>query len=140
VQPGFVDAFAHARDKYNYDNVNLLPFGEMLAEGVRLAGSSDDPCVFSGPINTAICGATRRSRNGILLDLDQAVPLEEWIRAYTINAAYAGGQENERGSITNGKQADLVVLSGALDQENPPHVIETWLAGEKVWSKSNTEN
>jgi len=134
VQPAFVDTFAHARDAYRYDDVELLPFGEMAAKGVRLAASSDDPCVFSGPIETSTYGATRRSRAGIELGPEQALPLEEWIRGYTINAAYAGGQEDERGSLSPGKRADLVVLEGELDSEHPPQVVETWVAGARVWA------
>ena len=137
VQPGFVDAFAHAGDSYRYDGIGLLPFGEMAAKGVRLAASSDDPCVFSGPIGTALCGATRRSRDGIALGPEQALPLSEWIRGYTINAAFAGGQEHERGSLTPGKRADLVLLDGALQVDNPPRVVETWVAGAKVWSDAS---
>jgi len=40
-----------------------------------------------------------------------ASPLEEAIRAYTINAAYIGFDEKTRGSIEEGKLADLIVLS-----------------------------
>lgn len=138
VQPGFVDAFADAQETYRFDGLGLLPFGEMEAKGVTLAGSSDEPCVFSGPMGTSSCGATRRSREGVLLGPEQALPMEEWIRAYTINSAYAGGQEAERGSLTRGKRADLVVLEGELDPENPPRVVETWVAGARAWADSST--
>jgi predicted amidohydrolase YtcJ len=68
-----------------------------------------------------------------VLTPEQAVPFDEWLRAYTIGAAWAGGQEAERGSLTPGKRADLVVLEGALDAEDPPRVVETWVAGERVF-------
>ena len=65
---------------------------------------------------------------------EQALGYEERRRAYTAGAAYAGGQEAERGSITPGKRADLVVVEGNLDAERPPRVVETWVGGERVYA------
>ena len=42
----------------------------------------------------------------------------------------------ERGSITPGKRADLVVVEGDLDAEHPPRVVETWVGGERVYTRS----
>ena len=104
----------------------------MARAGLRLAGSSDDPCAFHEPLRTSAYGATRRTGSGGVLGAEQALGYEEWLRAYTAGAAYAGGQEDERGSITPGKRADLVVVEGDLDAEHPPRVVETWVAGERV--------
>jgi hypothetical protein len=60
------------------------------------------------------------------------LPYEDWLRAYTSGAAWAGGQEDERGSLTPGKRADLVVVEGRLDAAAPPRVVETWVAGVRV--------
>ena len=73
-----------------------------------------------------------RTGSGGVLGAEQALGYEEWLRAYTAGAAYAGGQEDERGSITPGKRADLVVVEGDLHAEHPPRVVETWVAGERV--------
>ena len=62
-------------------------------------------------------------------------PTRTWLRAYTAGAAYAGGQEHERGTLTPGKRADLVVLEGDLDAEHPPRVAQTWMAGELVYRR-----
>lgn len=132
VQPGFVDHIGKAVENVPFDEEIWLPFGELLRRGVPLAGSSDDPCAFHQPLRCAAIGTTRRTGSGGILDVDQSVPFEEWLRAYTIGAAYAGGQESERGSITPGKRADLVVLEGELDACNPPRVVETWVAGVRV--------
>src|SRR5690606_34742735 len=42
---------------------------------------------------------------------EQALTIEEAIRAYTINPAYTAHEDANRGSITEGKLADQVVLS-----------------------------
>ncbi len=79
-------------------------------------------------------GVTRRTASGGVLGPEQALGYEEWLRAYTAGAAYAGGQEYERGSITLGKRADLVVLEGDLEAETPPRVVETWCGGRLVYA------
>jgi hypothetical protein len=68
-----------------------------------------------------------------VLRANQAVGYERWLQAYTDGAARAGGQERERGTLTPGKRADLVVVDGVLEAESPPRVVETWVAGRRVW-------
>jgi predicted amidohydrolase YtcJ len=134
VQPGFVHHVGQAVEGVPFDDAVWLAFGDMARAGIRLAASSDDPCAFYEPRLTSALGVTRRTRSGGVLGPEQALGYEEWLRAYTAGAAYAGGQEHERGSITPGKRADLVVLEGALDAENPPRVVETWVDGRRVYA------
>src|SRR5262249_3268363 len=110
-----------------------LPFGEMARAGVRLAGSSDDPCAIHEPLRTSAYGATRRTGSGGVLGAEQALGYAEWLRAYTTGAAYPGGREGGGGSLRPGKRADLVVGEGELDAEHPPRVVETWVGGERVY-------
>lgn len=134
VQPGFLQFLGTAAQQFPPPDVERwLPFGEMLATGVRLAASSDDPCAFHEPLRIASWGVTRMTGAGTPLGPEQALSYEEWLRAYTMGAAIAGGQEGERGSLVPGKRADLVVLEGALDATHPPRVAQTWVAGRCVW-------
>lgn len=133
VQPGFVHHVGQAVEGVPWDEETWLPFGDMARAGIRLAASSDDPCAFHEPLRTAAHGATRRTGSGGVLGPEQALGYEDWLRAYTLGAAYAGGQEHERGTLTPGKRADLVVLEGNLDADDPPRVMETWVAGARVY-------
>ena len=45
------------------------------------------------------------------IDLDEAIGVADALRAYTIDAAYAGFEEGTKGSLEVGKLADLVVLA-----------------------------
>jgi predicted amidohydrolase YtcJ len=134
VQPGFVDHVGAAVAGIEFERATWLPFGDLVRSGVRLAASSDDPCAFHEPLLTAARGATRRCATGAVVGAEQALPYEDWLRAYTLGAAYAGGQEDERGSLTAGKRADLVMLEGELDPERPPCIVETWVAGCRVFA------
>ena len=133
VQPGFLLHVGQAVENVPFDEELWLAFGDLARAGVVLAASSDDPCAIHEPVQTAALGATRRTGSGNVFALDQALRYEEWLCAYTAGAAYAGGQESERGSLTPGKRADLVVLDGPLDAEHPPQVVETWVEGERVY-------
>ena len=137
VQPGFLCHVGQAVEAVPFDEEIWLPFGDMVRAGIPLAASSDDPCAFYEPLRTSSHGATRRTGSGGVLGPEQALGYEEWLRAYTIGAAYAGGQEGERGSLTPGKRADMVVLEGPLDPEHPPRVAQTWVAGKKEWDGSD---
>lgn len=136
VQPGFVHHMGGAVEGFTLDDSTWMPFADIAAAGVPLAASSDHPCAFSEPLLTSARGVTRRTSKGGVIDHDQSVPYTEWLRAYTAGAAYAGGQENERGRLAPGLRADLVILDGALEAERPPSVAETWVAGQRVYRAS----
>lgn len=55
----------------------------------------------------------RESFDGSILDEEQRISVMEAIRCYTIHGAYAGFEEEVKGSIEPGKLADLIVVSEA---------------------------
>lgn len=134
VQPGFVAHIGEAIQGVRFDDATWLPFRDIAEAGVAMAASSDDPCTFHEPLQTSSYGATRLTSSGAALADGQGVAYDDWLRAYTVGAAYAGGQEDERGQLRPGLRADLVVLDGELDAEHPPSVAQTWVAGELVYT------
>ncbi|HID86781.1 MAG TPA: amidohydrolase, partial [Anaerolineae bacterium] len=56
---------------------------------------------------------------------EQRLTVAEAVRAYTLGAAYASGEESSRGSIAVGKLADLVVLSRDIFAIPPEEILET---------------
>ena len=133
VQPAFLHHLGRQVEGVVFDDADWLPFGAMQAAGVEMAASSDCPCTFHEPLRSARHGADRRTGSGAVLDDGQAVSFLDWLRAYTVGAAYAGGQEAERGSIGVGRRADLVVLDGPPVAEPLPSVAQTWVAGRLVF-------
>jgi predicted amidohydrolase YtcJ len=55
---------------------------------------------------------------------DQGVTIDEAIRMFTLNGAYASFEEHKKGSITEGKLADLVVLDRDPSRV-PPEDVHT---------------
>lgn len=133
VQPGFVHHMGAEVEQARFDDATWLPFGDLDRAGVTIAASSDDPCTFHQPLLTAARGVNRVTATGNVLDIAQGLSYERWLEAYTLGAATAAGQENERGRIAPGLRADLVVIDGALDADAPPRVAQTWVAGECVY-------
>lgn len=129
VQPGFVEHVGIQSGGARFDHHHWLAFAGLAGAGVTLAGSSDEPCAPRAPLWGARLGATRTTSTGVVLEGDQAVGVDDWLHAYTVGAALAGGQEHERGRIAPGLVADLVVLD--LD-EPAPSVLQTWRGGELV--------
>lgn len=69
---------------------------------------------------------------------DEAISIEDGLRAYTINPAWATHEEKIKGSITVGKLADLVVLSadvlaGSADDLLDTNVLLTVVDGKVVY-------
>jgi hypothetical protein len=134
VQPGFIHHIGGAVDGFELDDATWMPFADLVESGVTLAASSDAPCAFHEPLLTSARGVTRVTSKGTVVGVSQSLRYETWLRAYTADAAFAGGQEHERGRLASGLQADLVVLDGPLDPQVPPQIAETWVAGARVFT------
>jgi len=132
VQPGFVEHVGHNAGGAHFDDHHWLAFAGLAEAGVRLAGSSDDPCAPVPPLWGVALGIGRRTSTGLEFEPEQTLPFTDWLAAYTSGAAYAGHQEHERGAIAPGLLADLVVLDRpAADAV----VLQTWKRGVPVYTR-----
>jgi predicted amidohydrolase YtcJ len=96
--------------------------------GAKLAFGSDWSVAPLSPILGIDAAANRRTLDGKHPDgwfPEQRISVAESIEAYTINSAYAGFEEKDRGSIEVGKLADFVVLSrDILADRERDHIAE----------------
>jgi predicted amidohydrolase YtcJ len=83
----------------------VYPFKSLIKAGAAVCGGSDCPVDPISPL-LGIWAAVVRQRNS-----SESLTVEEAIRLYTVNAAYADFEENLKGIIEEGKLADMVVLS-----------------------------
>jgi predicted amidohydrolase YtcJ len=101
---------------------------EIEKAGGRLVFGSDWPVVTPDVLRGLYCAVTRKTREGLPRGgwhPELAVSLESALRHYTIDAAYASFEENEKGSLETGKLADLVVLSRDPFRSPPEVLLET---------------
>jgi predicted amidohydrolase YtcJ len=119
-------------------------FRSLLDAGARLAFGSDWYVAPPTPMEGIYAAVTRRTIDGKNPDgwvPQQKIKVDEALKAYTIDAAYAGYSESKLGSIEPGKLADLVVLGRNLFN-TPPNELEkvpirlTIVGGKIVYQKA----
>lgn len=87
----------------------------LLDLGVIIANGTDAPVERLDPFQNFYASVTRkRLDNGQVFFNEQAMTREEAIYSYTLGNAYAGFEEDIKGSLESGKWADIVVLSQNL--------------------------
>ncbi|MFX1508866.1 MAG: amidohydrolase [Promethearchaeota archaeon] len=134
-QPNFVHRWGLPNGMYD---VRLGPerakqlnnFRRILDAGIKVAFGSD--CMPMDPIY-GIYSAITHPYPSI------RITTEEAIRLYTIDAAYASFEENEKGSLSQGKLADFIVLSEDPFEISPNQlkdikVLATYVGGKCVFS------
>ena len=141
TQPAFI---YHNGDRYletvsKGEIQHLYPIGTLIKNGVTVAGSSDSPIAPPNPLIAMYAAVTRKTKTGLTVSTKERIDPMAALRMYTIDAAKATFDEAKRGSITAGKLADLVVLSGdptkLLPEELKDLAVEmTILNGNIVWN------
>jgi predicted amidohydrolase YtcJ len=81
-----------------------------IAMGIPVAGHSHSPVSAAYPLRRIQDMVTRKDSSDVLRGENQRVSVDEAIKIWTLDGAYATFEENIKGSITPGKLADFVVL------------------------------
>jgi predicted amidohydrolase YtcJ len=118
-------------------------FRTFLNHGVHLAFGTDWDVAPLNPILTVYAAVTRATLDGKNPNgwfPEQKLTAAEAIEAYTMGSAYAEFQEQEKGSITPGKLADMVLLSDDILSIDPAKirdakVLKTIVGGKLVWDQ-----
>ena len=145
VQPYHaIDDGRWAEKKIGYERCRTTyAFKSLIDEGIILACGSDWTVAPLDPLSGIYAAVTRRTLDGKNPEgwfPEQRISLEEAIKGYTINGAYAEFAEREKGSIEKGKLADLVVIDRNLFSIPPEEIREakvkiTILDGEIVYQR-----
>jgi predicted amidohydrolase YtcJ len=104
------------------------PWRSLDRTGAVLAFSSDWNVTEMDPLVGIYSAVTRADLNGNdAWSTDETVDLATAVRAYTMGGAFANRVADRRGSITPGKQADVIVLSEDLFglERQPAALLET---------------
>jgi predicted amidohydrolase YtcJ len=115
----------------------------MLRSGAKLAFGTDFPVESPNPFPGLSAAISRQDANGQPPGgwyPSERVSLEEALDAYTRGAAYAGFAEQKIGGLDPGKWADFVIVDLDPTKVGPRQlagtkVLETFVAGRKVWSR-----
>ena len=108
---------------------------KLLDSGAVVINGTDAPVENIDPIANYVAAVTRRMRTGDPFFVDQAMTRMEALEAATSRAAWAAFEEDDKGTLTVGKLADVTVLSQDLltvpDADLPnTRVLMTIIGGE----------
>lgn len=99
----------------------------LIMTGCRIPGGSDFPVESIDPFRGIYAAVTRMDDMGEPASgwfPAQRLTVEEALRSFTIDAAWAARQEETRGSIEKGKLADFVVISKDITSIDPARILE----------------
>ena len=119
--------YYHGEKMTNYGAERLermFAVRSFLDAGIKVTQTSDYPPGPFEPMMALQSSVTRTDMSGTLWGPKQRVTVEEAIRVGTIHGAYASYEEGEKGSLSPGKLADLVVLGQDPTQVDPFALID----------------
>lgn len=137
VQPHFVVSDFWVVDRVGKDRARwVYPFQTLMKEGLVVTSGSDCPVEPIDPLLGVWAAVTRKSF------AEENLTVEEALKTYTLNAAYASFDENNKGTIEVGKFADVTVLSDDLlnvpaEEIKSVKVEMTIVDGKIVYSRSS---
>jgi predicted amidohydrolase YtcJ len=115
----------------------------LARSGAKLAFGSDFPVESPNPFPGLAAAVSRQDVNGQPPGgwrPQERVSFEQALAGFTRGAAYAGFAEDRIGSLEPGKYADFILVDRDVSRVAPvelakTQVIETWVAGAKMWSR-----
>jgi len=118
--------------------LRISPLRSTIDRGMPFTIHNDAPVVPADIMRLLEIAVERRTRTGFVLGEEQRITVEEALRAVTLGAAYAYFEEDQKGSISVGKQADLVVLAAdprtvAPEDISEVAILETFGRGQSVY-------
>ncbi|MEG0265380.1 MAG: amidohydrolase [Erysipelotrichaceae bacterium] len=114
----------------NFGNVRascISPAKSALSHHITFTFHQDAPVIEPNMLETIQCAVVRKNKYGEVMGKDECLDVYDALKAITIHAAYQYFEENQKGSIKEGKQADFVILD-----KNPLIVDPEQIAKIKV--------
>jgi predicted amidohydrolase YtcJ len=138
-----IDDLRWVEGRLGTERCRLAYAWKSLKEQSYIAFGTDWPVVPLNPMLTLYAAVTRKDTTGFPSKgwmTAERLTIEEAIEAYTLGSAYAEFLDEEKGSLSPGKFADIVVLDVNLLDATPEEirdaeVVMTFLGGEIVYQR-----
>jgi hypothetical protein len=115
---------------------------KLLKSGAIVANGTDAPVEDVDPIASYYASVSRKLTNGKVFYPDQRMSRMEALKSYTLDAAYAAFEEENRGSLKPGKYADITVISKDIlkvpEDQIPTAKVSYTIVGGKVAYRAPT--
>jgi predicted amidohydrolase YtcJ len=113
---------------------------KLMKSGAVVGNGTDAPVEDVSPLASFYASVSRRLKDGSVFYPDQRMTREQALKSYTWNNAYAGFEEQLKGSLEAGKLADVTVLSRDImsipeDQIPSTNVVYTIVGGKVLYER-----
>ena len=146
VIPSFFVAHVYHWGDIHWENLGpdradrISPAGSAAELGIPFTFHTDAPVIPPDLLETVWCAANRVTRSGRLLGAEERVDVQTALEAVTANAAFQYFEERDKGTLSPGKRADLVILDRDPMAVPPEElrelrVLETWKDGVPIFCR-----
>jgi predicted amidohydrolase YtcJ len=109
---------------------------KLMQSGAIVSNGTDAPVEDVDPVASYYATVSRKLKDGTVFFGSQRLNRIDALKSYTINVAFAGFEENARGSLKPGKYADITVLSKDIltipEDEIPTAQVAYTIVGGKI--------
>ena len=136
---------------YYWGDIHIENFGRERAKNISAAGSAvragipftfhqDSPVLYPDMFKTVWCAVNRVTRKGVELSKEERTSVYDALKANTVNAAFQYGEEDIKGSIREGKNADFIILDRnplkvPADEVKDVRVLKTIKDGNVIFER-----
>lgn len=118
----------------------MSPMKSALAKGLCCSNHNDFTVTPAEPMRMVQTAVGRVSRSGVVIGPDERVDVWQALKALTIGPAWQICEEKAKGTIVEGKLADLVILDAdpmkvAVEKLTDINVVETFKEGGSVYKR-----
>lgn len=144
LSPSFFTVHAYFWGDLHEENLGperahfLSPMGSAVKAGLHCSNHNDFSVTPIDPMRMVWSAVARTSRSGVVMGADERVDPWQALKALTIEAAWQIREENDKGTLSTGKLADLVILDAdptavPTDEILDISVVETFKEGRSVY-------
>lgn len=144
LSPSFFTVHAYFWGDLHEENLGpdrahyLSPMASAVKAGLHCSNHNDFSVTPIDPMRMVWSAVARTSRSGVVMGADERVDPWQALKALTIEAAWQIREEDDKGTLSPGKLADLVILDAdptavPTDQILDISVVETFKEGRSVY-------
>lgn len=130
-------------ENFGYERASQIsPANSALQKGILFTFHQDAPVIEPNMLETIWCAVNRITKKDVLIGEDERISPLEALKAVTIHGAYQYFEEDRKGSLKEGKLADLVVLSRnplavPVEEIKDIKVLETIKEGKTIYRNTD---